>query len=84
MPTFNSFLAITFNMGLSRDIIERNIVLPDIPDHPHHPATTFIYPKREFGKKNIVSSLFSHHGLRSGLGFTTAKMLMLCFVIFAF
>ena len=45
-------------MALSRNIIDRNIVLPHIPDHPHHPATTFIYPKHEFGKKNVVKRSF--------------------------
>lgn len=45
-------------MALSRNIIERDIVLPDIPDKPHHPATTFLYPKREFGKKNTVKRSF--------------------------
>ena len=45
-------------MVLSRNIIERNIVHPDITDHPHHHATTLIYPKRELGKKNIVKRSF--------------------------
>ena len=42
------------NIALSRNINGKDIVLPDIPDQPHHPAATFVYPKREFGKKTIV------------------------------
>ena len=38
--------------------LSRNVVLPDIPDRPHHPAATFVYPKREFGKKNMIKQSF--------------------------
>jgi len=36
-------------MALSRNITRKDIALPDIPAQPHHPAATFVYPKREFG-----------------------------------
>ena len=45
-------------MVLSRNSTGKNIVLPDIPDQPHRPAATFIYLKREFGKKIIVRRSF--------------------------
>ena len=37
---------------------ERNIALPDISDRPYHPPASFVYPKREFGKKNAVKRSF--------------------------
>ena len=37
---------------------ERNIALPDISDRPYHPPASFVYPKREFGKKNPVKRSF--------------------------
>ena len=45
-------------MALSKNIIKKNVVLLDVQDSPHHPATTFVYTKREFGKKNIVKRSF--------------------------
>ena len=51
LMTLDSFLACYFNMVLSRNIIKWNIVLPDIPDHCHHPVSTFIYPKNAFVMK---------------------------------
>jgi len=32
--------------------------VPDIPDQPHHPAATLVYPEREFGKKTFVRRSF--------------------------
>ena len=45
-------------MAFYQKNIERNIVLPDMQDSPHHPAATFVYLKHEFGKKNIVKRSF--------------------------
>jgi len=45
-------------MALLKNITEKNIVLPDIPDHPHHPVSTFIYPKCKFSKKKTVKCSF--------------------------
>ena len=45
-------------MAFYQKNIKRNVVLPDMQDSPHHPAATFVYPKREFGKKNIVKRSF--------------------------
>ena len=28
--------------------------IPDLPPTPHQPSASFVYPKRAFGKKNIV------------------------------
>jgi len=44
----NFFCVSAVNMALSRNITGKDIALPDIPDQPHHPAATFVYPKREF------------------------------------
>ena len=48
----------SYKMALSRNIPGKDITLPDIPDQPLHPAATFVYPKREFGKKTIVKRSF--------------------------
>ena len=31
--------------------------VPDLPDAPHHPPSDFSFPKRDFGKKQIVKRL---------------------------
>ena len=45
-------------MAFYQKNIERNVVLPDIQNSPHHPGATFVYSKCEFGKKNIVKQSF--------------------------
>ena len=56
--SINFFYVSAVHVALSRNSTGKNIVLPDIPDQPHRPAATFIYLKREFGKKIIVRRSF--------------------------
>ena len=40
-------------MALSKSLATRSS-LPDLPPQPSHPPSKFVFPKREFGKKQIV------------------------------
>ena len=40
-------------MALSR-LLPTSSSLPDLPPEPNHPSSQFVFPKREFGKKQIV------------------------------
>ncbi len=35
-------------------------VMEDVPETPHQPSPSFIFPKRLFGKTNIVKRSFQH------------------------
>ncbi len=35
-------------------------VMEDVPETPHQPSPSFIFPKRWFGKTNIVKRSFQH------------------------
>ena len=60
---------------------------PTLPIGPNHLSSLFKFPHREFGKKQIIkcwSALVtqpSSHGFLRGIGYTTMKIVLWCFVI---
>ena len=35
-------------------------ILEDVPETPHQPSSSFNFPKRSFGKANVVRRSFQH------------------------
>ena len=58
--------------------------VPDLPDTPHHPTSDFSFPKRDFGKKQVVNARVSLLGFISGNGFITVKPMTMFCVMFVF
>ena len=48
-----------FTMALSR-LLPTSSSLPDLSPEPNHPSAQFVFPRREFGKKNIVKRSCQH------------------------
>jgi len=55
-------------MVLSKQV---SVIYPVISAKPHQPVS-FEFPKRDFGRRWLWKAV-SQPGLRSGLGYTTAK-----------
>ena len=50
-----------------------HFVLPDVPPPPHHPQDTLQFPKKAFGKANVVGDHARLHCSRSGHTYTMMK-----------